>query len=172
MKKIIKLLSLFLILILLTACNQKKEIEIDLNDTKEIQFHDLSLTIPKVYEKNKDTTDHFEFYSIPEEKNNFYCTFELLENKYYKEKLEEEIENELPKDYFESYKVFKVVINSHEWYFAEAKSKSKGGLYYLQGVYTTTYNNVGYTFEYTSYSPDKASCKELFENITDSLRFE
>ena len=169
--KYVKYTILILLLLLVTGC--KKENIIDLEDTKDITFHDLILTIPKVYEKNSNTTDHFEFYSIPEEEvKDFYCTFELLENKYYKENIEEEIEKELAKEYFEEYEIKKTTINDKEWHYAEAKSKSKSGLYYLQGVFITVYNESSYTFEYTSYSPDKESCEELFEDIIDSLRFE
>ena len=172
MKKSLKIISILFFLLFVSACaNKGNEVEINLEDTKEIEFHDLVLTIPKVYEKNNEITEHFQFYSIPEEKKDFYCTFELLEKKNYKEKYEEEIENELPKEYFESYEIKQDIINDQVWSYAEAKSKSKGGLYYLQGVYFTVYQDRGYTFEYTSYSPDKKSCDKLFKSIIKTLKF-
>ena len=170
MKKAVKLMVLFVATLTLTACNDKKVV--DINKTKEVSINALSMKIPTLFEKSAESSESMHFYGIKDyEYDLARCslTFSYMED--FGDPLEEDIREDLSSNYFQAYDIVKKTINGKEWTIAEAKSIEDEGLYYIEGEYLAKYNGNVYTFEYTNYVPEKVSCKPLIEKIVNSLKF-
>ena len=62
MKKAVKLMVLFVAALTLTACNDKKVV--DINKTKEVSINALSVKIPTLFEKSAESSESMHFYGI------------------------------------------------------------------------------------------------------------
>ena len=170
MKKIVKLGVLFVAALTLTACSDKKVV--DINKTKQVSINALSMEVPTAFEKTAESSESMHFYHISDydyDLANCSLTFSYMED--FGDPLEEEIKEDFSTRYFQAYDVVKKVINDKEWAIVEAKSIEDEGLYYIQGEYIARHNGNLYTFEYTNYVPEKTACKPLIEKITNSLKF-
>ena len=94
MKKVVKLVVLFVAALTLTACNDKKVV--DINKTKEVSINALSMKIPTLFEKSAESSESMHFYGIEDyEYDLARCslTFSYMED--FGDPLEEDIREDL-----------------------------------------------------------------------------
>ena len=169
-----KNICLICLVLLLTACKSNAS-SIDINKTKNIQFHELSFTIQEDFEKVEDSTENTEYYDLDfyqyKEPRQLLCDIVFYYNGYTMASTDQTFSLLMPEKYYEPFNIQTKNINGIDWRYAETKSIKENGSSRGAGAYIANYNNNKYIITYTDYKEEIPTCKNIINNTINSLKF-